>query len=208
MVEEDLKPLINGCRKRDRQSQKMVYQKLYGFSMKICLRFAKKQGEAAEIVNDGFLKAFTNIDKYDENWSFKTWLSRIMHNASIDYYRANLKWSQMEPLDQSDFFRHEASVERKLGYEDLLEKIRQLPPAYRMVFNLYAIDGYTHEEIANMIGITAGTSRSNLYKARQKLQQMLAQPQSIIALLLWTLWRKPIRVSTYRSSFYSNTKRS
>ncbi|WP_159519478.1 RNA polymerase sigma factor [Sunxiuqinia indica] len=206
MVEEDLKPLINGCRKRDRQSQKMVYQKLYGFSMKICLRFAKKQVEAAEIVNDGFFKAFTNIDKYDENWSFKTWLSRIMHNASIDYYRANLKWSQMETLDQSEFFRHEASVERKLGYEDLLETIRQLPPAYRMVFNLYAIDGYTHEEIANMTGITAGTSRSNLYKARQKLQQMLARPQSIIALLLWTLWRKPIRVSAYRSNFYSNAK--
>jgi RNA polymerase sigma-70 factor (ECF subfamily) len=107
-----------------------------------------------------------------------------MYHASIDYYRANLKWANMEKLEKSDYPVNEAVVERKLEYEDLLAIVQQLPPAYRIVFNLYAIDGYSHEEIAQMVGISAGTSRSNLHKARQKLQQMLTVAQSIIVLLL------------------------
>ena len=185
MAETELQQLIDGCKKQDRTSQKLMYQRLYGFAMKICLRYAKNQHEATEIVNDGFFKAFVNIEKYDESWPFKAWLSKIMYHSSIDYYRANIKWSQMDSLDKINQIKSEATVESNLGYEDLLSMVQQLPPAYRIVFNLYAIDGHSHDEIAEMVGISASTSRSNLYKARIKLQQMLARPHSVIVFLIW-----------------------
>ncbi len=184
MEEKDLQRLIDGCIEQDRQSQELLYKKLYGFAMKICLRYAANRYEASEVLNEGFFKVFTNIEKYDKNWPFKSWLSKIMYNTSIDYYRANLRWSQMANLEKSDYMMNETNIEHKLGYEDLLAIIQRLPPAYRVIFNLYAIDGYSHEEIAEMVGISASTSRSNLHKARQKLQQMLAVPKSIIILLI------------------------
>ncbi len=185
MAEKELQKLIDGCIQNDRQSQKLLYQKFYGFAMKICLRYTSNQTEASDVLNEGFFKAFTHIEKYDNNWPFKTWLGKIMYNASIDYYRANLKWRQMDALSKLEHNSEEITVEHKLGYDDLLSMIRQLPPVYRMVFNLYAIDGYSHEEIAQIMGIEIGTSRSNLYKARMKLQQMLTRSQSVIVLLIW-----------------------
>ncbi|SMO56137.1 RNA polymerase sigma factor [Solitalea koreensis] len=175
MTEEDLLQLINGCIKQDRQSQKMLYKVFYGFAMSICLRYASNQYEASEIINEGFFKLFTNMNKYDPERPFKAWLSKIMHNVSIDYYRSNFKTSIMDDLERAEFVTNEASIESKLAYEDLLALIQQLPPAYRTVFNLFAIDGYSHDEIANMLNISSGTSKSNLFKARQKLQKMLME---------------------------------
>jgi RNA polymerase sigma factor (sigma-70 family) len=187
MVEKELQKIIDGCIEHDRNSQELLYKKLYGYAIKICLRYAENQYEASEVLNEGFFKAFTNIEKYDKNWSFKTWLGKIMFNACIDYYRANLKWNQITGLEKSETKMDESSVEHKLDYEDLLTVIQRLPPSYRIVFNLYAIDGYSHEEIAEMTGISASTSRSNLHKARLKLQQMLSVPHSMIILLVLKL---------------------
>jgi len=192
MIEKELQQIIDGCIEQDRHSQELLYKKLYGFAMNICLRYANNRYEATDVLNDGFFKAFTNIEKYDKSWPFKAWLSKIMYNASIDYYRTNLKWSQLVGLEKSDIKVNEVSIEHKLDYEDLLKTIQQLPPTYRIVFNLYAIDGYSHEEIAEMIGITARTSRSNLHKARVKLQQMLSVPQSVIVLLVLELRKATI----------------
>jgi len=184
MAEQELQHLIDGCKRQDRQSQKLLYQSLYGYGMKICLRFTNDQLEASEVLNDGFFKVFTNIESYNEQWPFKPWLSKIIYHAAIDYYRSGLRWSTMEKLEKSEPVIQEATVEQKLSYEDLLGMVQRLPPVYRMVFNLYAVDGYSHEEISEMMGISASTSRSNLYKARLKLQQMLAQPSSLIVLLI------------------------
>jgi RNA polymerase sigma factor (sigma-70 family) len=192
MVEKDLQQIIDGCIEQDRHSQELLYKKLYGFAMNICLRYANNRYEAVDVLNEGFFKAFTNIEKYDKSWPFKAWLSKIMYNASIDYYRTNLKWSQLVGFEKSDIKVNEVSIEHKLDYEDLLKIIQRLPPAYRIVFNLYAVDGYSHEEIAEMIGITASTSRSNLHKARVKLQQMLSVPQSVIILLVLELRKATI----------------
>lgn len=189
MVEKELEQIIDGCIKQDRQSQELLYKKLYGFAMKICLRYSENRLAASEVLNEGFFKAFTNMEKYDKSWSFKAWLGKIMYNASIDYYRTNLRWSQFVGLEKSNAKVNDSSVEHKLDYDDLLAIIQHLPPAYRIVFNLYAIDGYSHEEIAEMTGISASTSRSNLYKARVKLQQMLAVTQSVIVLMLLSLRR-------------------
>ena len=192
MVEKELERIIDGCIEQDRHSQELLYKKLYGFAMKICLRYADNRYEASEILNEGFFKAFTNITKYDKSWPFKTWLSKIIYNTSIDYYRTNLRWSQFADLEKSEPKFHDSNVEHKLDYEDLLATVQRLPPSYRIVFNLYAVDGYSHEEIAEITGISASTSRSTLHKARLKLQQMLAVPKSVMILLIMRLRREAI----------------
>lgn len=143
--------------------------------MNICLRYAGNKFEAADILNDGFMKAFTNLAKYDECKPFHLWLRRIMMNTAIDYYRSNLKYKNTYDLDAAECVGENSYVEHKLEYEDLLKIVQQLPPSYRTVFNLFAIDGYSHEEIALQLGITVGASKSNLFKARQKLQHALKQ---------------------------------
>ena len=179
MGEEELHQLIGGCIRKDRGSQKMLYKAFYGFSMGICLRYANNREEAAEVMNQGFFKVFTRIDTYDITRPFKAWLGKIMTNVSIDYYRANLKMAYAEDLDKAENVTDGELPDRKLNYDDLLAMIQRLPNAYRTVFNLYAIEGYTHEEIGEMLNISSGTSKSNLHKARQKLKQMILEADSI-----------------------------
>ena len=179
MGEEELHQLIGGCIRKDRGSQKMLYKAFYGFSMGICLRYANNREEAAEVMNQGFFKVFTRIDTYDTTRPFKAWLGKIMTNVSIDYYRANLKMAYAEDLDKAENITDGELPDRKLNYEDLLAMIQKLPNAYRTVFNLYAIEGYTHEEIGEMLDISSGTSKSNLHKARQKLKQMISEAENV-----------------------------
>ena len=178
MGEEELHQLIGGCIRKDRGSQKMLYKTFYGFSMGICLRYANNRDEAAEVMNQGFFKVFTRIDTYDTTRPFKAWLGKIMTNVSIDYYRANLKMAYADDLDKAENMTDGELPDRKLNYEDLLAMVQRLPNAYRTVFNLYAIEGYTHEEIGEMLEISSGTSKSNLHKARQKLKQMILEADS------------------------------
>ncbi|OCX54843.1 RNA polymerase subunit sigma-24 [Mucilaginibacter sp. PPCGB 2223] len=173
MSEQELQNIIQGCVKQDRASQKMLYKTLYGYAMSICLRYAANRYEAAEVLNSGFFKALTNIKKYDESKPFKAWLGRIMTNTAIDYYRTNLKVAYTEDIDTAPEVAVGDTITAKLNYDDLLALVQSLPQAYRTVFNLYVIDGYTHDEIGAMLGINAGTSKSNLHKARHKLQQMI-----------------------------------
>jgi RNA polymerase sigma factor (sigma-70 family) len=173
MGEEELRQLIRGCIKQDRKCQKMLYKAFYGFSMGICLRYAGNRDEAAEVMNQGFFKVFTHIESYDTTRPFKAWLGKIMMNASIDFYRANLKMAYAEDLDSAEHLSDGDMVDKNLNYEDLLKMVQQLPQAYRTVFNLFAIEGYSHEEIGAMLNINPGTSKSNLHKARQKLKQMI-----------------------------------
>ena len=173
MGEEDLHQLIRGCIKQDRKCQKMLYKAFYGFSMGICLRYAGSRDEAAEVMNQGFFKVFTHIESYDVTRPFKAWLGKIMRNVSIDFYRANLKMAYTEDLDSAEHISDGDVVDKNLHYDDLLAMVQQLPQAYRTVFNLFAIDGYSHEEIASKLNINIGTSKSNLHKARQKLKLMV-----------------------------------
>ncbi len=173
MTEGMLQHLIKGCIKQDRSAQKALYEAFYSFAMAVCLRYAANRNEAAEIMNEGFFKVFMNITRYDSGRPFKPWIGRIMTNAAIDYYRSNLKTSQFEDLEKARYITDGAAIVGKLAYQDILAFIQRLPPAYRAVFNLYAIDGYTHKEISGMLGISIGASKSNLHKARQKLQEMI-----------------------------------
>ncbi|WP_345949565.1 MULTISPECIES: sigma-70 family RNA polymerase sigma factor [unclassified Mucilaginibacter] len=179
MGEADLHQLITACQQQDRKSQKMLYKAFYGFAMGICLRYANNRYEAAEIMNQGFLKMFNNLNKYDESRPFKAWLGRIMMNMSIDYYRSNLKVAYTEDLTEAEHLTDNELPDKKINYQELLDMIQRLPQAYRTVFNLYAIEGYTHEEIGEMLNISAGTSKSNLFKAREKLKKMILKAAEI-----------------------------
>jgi RNA polymerase sigma-70 factor (ECF subfamily) len=173
MGDEELHQLIRGCISHDRKSQKLLYKAFYGFAMAICLRYAGNRGVAAEVMNQGFMKVFTKIDTFDSSKPFKAWLGRIMMNISIDHYRSNLKVAYAEDLENAEHVNDGTVTDSNLNYQDLLAMVQQLPQAYRTVFNLFAIDGYSHEEIADMLNINIGTSKSNLFKARQKLKQMI-----------------------------------
>jgi RNA polymerase sigma factor (sigma-70 family) len=177
MSETELHRLISGCINQDRRSQKMLYKAFYGFSMAICLRYTANKYEAAEVMNQGFYKVFTKVNGYDAARPFKAWLGRIMANTAIDYYRANLKMVT-EDLETAEQIVDVSVPDNHLNYNDLLLMIRQLPQSYRTVFNLFAIDGYSHEEIAEMLNVNIGTSKSNLFKARQKLKQMIMNAET------------------------------
>jgi RNA polymerase sigma factor (sigma-70 family) len=165
--------IINGCIRKDRSSQYLLYKEFYSYSMAICRRYALNDFDSADILNEGFLKVFINIDKYDQAKPFKPWLARIITNTAIDHYRMNLKFSDYDDLTDHEHLGNGAAVYERLAYQDLLSLVQSLSPACRTVFNLYAIDGYSHEEIAVLLKISVGTSKSNLFKARQKLQEKL-----------------------------------
>lgn len=167
--------LINGCIKKDRRCQKDLYKLYYGYAMRICLRYAKSKDEAVEMLNDGFMKVFTNLHRYDRDRSFNAWISTIMINTSIDYYRIKMKQLQMEELNAKHELEDSENILSHLNYDDLIQLVQRLSHAYRTVFNLFAIDGYSHEEIATMLSISVGTSKSNLFKARESLKKMLIE---------------------------------
>lgn len=144
--------------------------------MAICRRYALNDFDAADVLNDGFLKVFINIEKYDASKPFKSWIAKIITNTAIDHYRTNLKFSDHDDVSDHEGMGDAITVYDQLAYKDLLALIQDLSPAYRTVFNLYAIDGYSHEEIAELLKISIGTSKSNLFKARQKLQEKLMAP--------------------------------
>jgi RNA polymerase sigma factor (sigma-70 family) len=152
----------------------LLYKEFYSYGMAICRRYALSNADAADILNAGFLKVFTHIEKYDAEKPFKAWLARIITNTAIDHYRVNLKFSDHDDVTSYEHIGNAAAVYDHLAYKDLLELVQELSPAYRTVFNLFAIDGYSHEEIAELLNISTGTSKSNLFKARQKLQEKLA----------------------------------
>lgn len=167
--------LIQGCKRNDRDSQRLLYQHYYSYALSICIRYSRNINEAKEVVNDGFMKVFGKIHQYNQESSFKGWIRKIMINASIDQYRKELKHQQQDPLE----FAHNAFIPPQavtdITSEELIGLVQKLSPAYRAVFNLYVMDGYTHEEIGKMLKISAGTSKSNLLKARENLRSMLEE---------------------------------
>lgn len=163
------------CQKGDRNSQDTLYKLFFGYGMAICLRYSKTKEEAIEILNDGFIKIFTKLDKYTPGMSFKGWFRRIMVNTAIDYFRKNEKHYHSLDISYAHFEAKNESVLDQISAQELIGVVQRLPPSYRLVFNLYVIDGYKHEEIAHKINISVGTSKSNLAIARSKLQKMILE---------------------------------
>lgn len=165
--------LIKSCKRGRRASQKELYQQFYSYGMSICLRYAKNREEAQEVLNDGFVKVFKNLDKYNYDLSFKGWLRKILVNVSIDYYRKHHKQRPTLEIINNVHFDTTPDALHNLSVQEIMRMVQLLPPAYRMVFNLYVVEGYKHHEIAKELNISVGASKSNLAKARMKLRTML-----------------------------------
>ena len=171
-----LRIILEGCRNGDSKSQELIYKQFYGYGMSVCLRYTRTRDEAVEIVNDGFIKVFNNADKVDLNKSFKNWFRRIMVNTALDYYRQNHKYYDHDDIESAENLSDRSDdASANLAYEELLSFVQRLSPTYRTVFSLFAIDGYSHEEIAKMLGVSVSASKSNLARARVNLREMLSK---------------------------------
>jgi RNA polymerase sigma factor (sigma-70 family) len=165
--------LIQACIRRERWAQKLLYEEHYGKMMGVCMRYSNNTDDALDILHEGFIKVFKNIAKYQPGTSLSAWIRRIMVNTAIDYYRKNIR-RRTENIEQAyDLQSDDADAVSQCSEKEILESIQELSPAYRTVFNLYVIEGYSHKEIADQLGITESTSRSNLVKARMKLKATL-----------------------------------
>lgn len=167
--------LLDGCRKGNRKAQELVYRSLASKMLSICQRYAKNSFEAEDMLQNGFVKVFNNILLYRGEGSFEGWIKRIIVNSAIEVYRKNMRSLNTIEIDQAHELKQQAFTLDHLEVQDLLELIRQLPDGYRVVFNMYAIEGYTHKEIAEALQISEGASKSQLSRARTWLKNKLAK---------------------------------
>lgn len=165
--------LIQGCIQGDRKMQRALYErfapKMYG----VCLRYASNAEEAEDILQEGFIKVFKKISSYRGEGSFEGWIRRIFVNTAIEYYR---KKTYLQPITEHEENTVEGnllSVLDNLAEKDIIKLVQQLSPGYRTVFNMYVVEGYTHKQIAELLGISEGTSKSQLSRAKQILQDMV-----------------------------------
>jgi len=174
------KDILTGCINGERLAQKKLYEKYYGKMMSVCLRYANSRDEAATILNEGFYKVFTKIDAFDQTGNLEAWIYRIMVNTAIDHYRKEIKLRNIKELDNNvNQNPDQFDVIAEMSADDILELVKQLPLAYRTVFNLHVIEGMTHKDIGEKLGISEGTSKSNLFKARAKMQRMITEKFSV-----------------------------
>ncbi|MDA0196019.1 MAG: RNA polymerase sigma factor [Bacteroidetes bacterium] len=171
--------LIQGCLKGDRKCQELLYKQFYSYGMSISYRYASNSDEANEILNDGFMKVFKNIKRYNPERPFKGWFRTILINTAINQYKKYLKHANHSDVDDARSVMVNQNVTSDLGYRELLGLVQKLTPSYRTVFCLYVIDGFNHEEIADQLGISVGSSKSNLSRARVRLQEMLMDLENI-----------------------------
>ncbi|MBE9667047.1 RNA polymerase sigma factor [Mucilaginibacter boryungensis] len=166
--------LISRSKAGDGKAQELLYKQFAGKMLAVCMRYATDRMEAEDMLQNGFIKMFQKLADYRGEGSFEGWVRRIMVHSSIEYYRKHHKMMQVVDIEESGY---EQSVNplaaENLDAKDLMALIQQLSPGYRMVFNLYALEGYSHREIAKIAGITEGASKSQLSRARSILKEQI-----------------------------------
>ncbi len=172
-TENDLGSIIEACIDHNNQAQRILIKQYLTFAKGVCLRYVSNEQELEEVINDGFLKIFMNLSKYDASQPFKAWVRTIMVNTAIDYYRANKKHQLHVSVEEIEMTSIDSDIISVLTTEEIMDLVHQLSPMYRMVFMLYVVEGYKHREIAERLGIQEGTSKSNLQDARIKLQELI-----------------------------------
>ena len=179
---EQLKEIIEGCLRNDRRSQEAIFKLFYGKMMVVCMRYTNDKDTAQEVLQEGFMKVFEKLGAFDYKGSFEGWVRRIVANTAIDSIRRSKKNPILTDNDNDFKIGGENPMEEKetielgeIKAEMAMEAIQKLSPAYRTVFNLYVLEEYSHKEIAEMLGISEGTSKSNLAKAKMNLQKILNQ---------------------------------
>ncbi len=173
-AEEDL---INYCKTGSLKHQEMLYKRFYGYAMGISLRYCATRDDALEVTNDAFIKAFNAIKSFNNDKPFKAWLRTIIVNTAIDRRRKDLKLLQNTDLENAAAISYDVTVFEQLNTYDLLKLMQQLPPVQLTIFNLYEIDGYSHDEIAKMLALSASSSRVYLARAKEKLRSIINKEQ-------------------------------
>ena len=172
-----LEKLIEKCKNRDLKAQSEVYHLFAGKLFALCLKYSKNHQDAQDNLQDGFITIFKKIDQYQFKGSFEGWLKRIIINTALQKYREK---SVLNLVTEEIPERVEVEVdEEEVSLDFLLNLIQQLPNQYRLVFNLYVLDGFSHKEIAGMLGISEGTSKSNLSRARMTLKKRLEEQKTV-----------------------------
>ena len=171
--------IINGCLENNQRDNKRLYEAFYGYSLKVVFRYIYRYDKAVDVVNDGFVKVLGKLNLFhcepSQNLEmlFKGWLRKIMINTAIDRLRKDSFLPEIGITNEFWIEDKSQSADQSLLYKDLITQVKKLPPAYRIVFNMYVIDGYTHQEIANQLHVEVGTSKSNLSKAKAILREHL-----------------------------------
>lgn len=168
-----IETLVSKCKAGERKAQEMLYKQFASKMLGVCMRYATDKMEAEDMLQNGFIRVFQKMADYRGEGSFEGWVRRIMVHSSIEYYRKNHKMMQAVDMDNIDEPSVDPVAAANLNAKDLILLIQQLAPGYRMVFNLYAIDGYSHKEIGEIMGITEGASKSQLSRARTILKEQI-----------------------------------
>lgn len=170
------KELIDGCLKAKPKFQEALYKRYFSFAMSIAIRYFPNQSEAMAVVNDSYVKIFEGLSEYNVDKPLKPWFARILVNTAIDTLRRNKRHSFALNVDDIDLSNEaEPDVEQSLSANDIIVLFAKLPEVYRVTFNLYEIEGYSHEEIGEMLGVATSTSRSNLTRAKKMIQKLYKQ---------------------------------
>ncbi len=175
----DERRLVQACLRKERKAQELLYKRHYGRMMGLCMRYARDRDEAAAMLNQGFFKVYESLDRFDpDKGKLEGWIYRIVLHAAIDHYRAVIRPNRSEIVDPAEGWDvRDASEDAldRMAAEEILALVQRLTPQYKAVFNLYVIEGFSHAEIAERLGISEGTSKSNLAKARRNLQAMILE---------------------------------
>jgi len=171
--------LLQECRNGNRRAQELLYKLLAAKMLAVCMRYAKDSYEAEDMLQMGFVKVFKKVSEFRGDGSFEGWIRRIMVNTAIETYRKNQRSLNITPIDEVYDVAQVTFDMNGLEAKDLLRLIQQLPPGYKLIFNLYAIEGYSHKEIAEQLGITEGASKSQLSRARGVLKEKLMKMEGV-----------------------------
>ncbi len=168
--------LIENCLKGDARSQKMLFEKFGPKLMGVCYRYATDQDEAQDLLQDGFIKIFEKLDKYSGIGSFEGWMRRIVVNTALDNIRKNKKFQLHSNIEDNDYkVPSNDYIEERLAAEDLIQILQSIPVGYKTIFNLYAIEGYSHKEIAEQLNISTSTSKSQYSRAKALLREKITK---------------------------------
>ena len=173
-VELDTDQLLQGCLSGDRRSQKQLYQQFYGFAMTIAMRYSRDEMDAADIMSHAFVKIFRSIKSFDSNkGSLHAWIKRILVNEGLDHIKSRNRFSENVEIETVAEPEIRNEVLEQMGADEIMKLVQKLPPATHAVFVLYAVEGYTHREIAEKLSISEGTSKWHLSEARKTLQKQI-----------------------------------
>lgn len=170
--EENIEFIIQGCIRKNEKYQELLYKKFFGYAFSVALIYNHHRSDALEVVNDSFVKVFSKIGKYDASKSFPGWLRKIVINTSIDKLRRNNKDHQFVEADKYPITDETPTIISHLAAQDIIEILNQLPHFHKTVFCLYEIEGYSHDEIAEQLGIPSSSSRVYLTRAKQQLREL------------------------------------